>query len=367
MGTHKNVIRLNGKVYDAKTGKQVSMQPARQGKQGHHATARTGVSVDGFFGGHKKPVSSRPTKAAVKPAQPKPTRAPKHTLHHKQQRSKTLMRSAVSKPSMPMPKAEPKKHTVEPEANIANDKIKRALAIPKSSLITKFSNSTHRGIQTQTRPLPVKKAPAGKVTKSSVTMPHATQSVPAQTSAETHFRNAISKSHSHEQSKPRVKKRSNLARRFGISRKALNASAGALAVVLLFGFFAYQNVPNFSMQIAAARAGFDAKMPSYKPSGFALGGPIQYGPGHITVNFSSNSDDRNFSVSEQVSSWNSEALADNYLTANGKTYQTYQDKGRTIYLYDNSNATWVNGGVWYKVDGNGILSNDQLVRVANSF
>lgn len=343
------------------------MQPAKHGKQGHPSNARTGVSVDGFFGGHKPPVSSRSTKATTKPDQPKPTRTPKHTLHHKQQRSKTLMRNAVSRPSMPMPKTEPKKNPVEPEVNVTNDKMKRALAIPKSSLITKFSNNTHRGIQTQTRPLPVKKAPEGKVTKSTATKSHASQSQPVPTSAETHFRNAISKSHSHEQSKRHVKKRSNLAKRFGISRKALNASAGALAIVLLFGFFAYQNVPNFSMQIAAARAGFDAKMPSYKPSGFALGGPIQYGPGHITVNFSSNSDDRSFSVSEQVSSWNSEALADNYLTANGKTYQTYQDKGRTIYLYDNSNATWVNGGVWYKVDGNGILSNDQLVRVANSF
>lgn len=146
----------------------------------------------------------------------------------------------------------------------------------------------------------------------------------------------------------------------------MNAAAGALAIVLLAGFFAYQNIPNISMRVAASRAGFSAKMPGYQPSGFALQGPINYKPGQISLSFKSNSDDRAFNVSQQVSGWNSEALADNYLAANNKEYQTYQDKGRTIYLYDNSRATWVSGGIWYEVDGNGILSSEQLIRVANS-
>jgi hypothetical protein len=120
------------------------------------------------------------------------------------------------------------------------------------------------------------------------------------------------------------------------------------------------------MKVAAARAGFSASMPGYSPSGFAFKGPVQYSAGQVVVSFKSNTDDRNFKLTQQTSSWSSDSLLNNYVAAGGKEYQTYQDRGRTIYIYDGSNATWVNGGVWYQIEGNADLSSDQLVRIASS-
>src|SRR5690606_24866282 len=226
-------------------------------------------------------------------------------------------------------------------------------------------------IQPRTAHLPVKEPPTyvSKPAHHAASVALKSHDNKPSNKAEQHFKRALASAHAHEHAsaKKTHKKRSRkLATKLGIGHKALNASAAALAFIMLAGFFAYQNIPNISMRIASSRAGFTAKMPQYQPSGFSLAGPIEYEPGRISVAFRSNSDNRSFQVSEQVSGWNSEALADNYLAANSKAYQTYQDKGRTIFLYDDANATWVSGGVWYNIDGNGVLNNDQLIRIANS-
>jgi hypothetical protein len=120
------------------------------------------------------------------------------------------------------------------------------------------------------------------------------------------------------------------------------------------------------MRIAAARAGFDASMPAYKPAGFSFKGPINYSAGQVVVSFNSNTDDRQYSVKQQESSWNSDALLSNFVVANNSQYQTYIDRGRTLYIYDGSNATWVDNGVWYQVEGPSDMTTDQLVRIAAS-
>jgi hypothetical protein len=84
------------------------------------------------------------------------------------------------------------------------------------------------------------------------------------------------------------------------------------------------------------------------------------------VTFRSNSDERNFELQQQVSNWNSQALVDNFILSENKQYQTFQEKGKTIYVYDNANATWVNGGVWYKIEGNSSLNTEQLLKIASS-
>lgn len=141
---------------------------------------------------------------------------------------------------------------------------------------------------------------------------------------------------------------------------------GGLAALLLTGFFVYQNIPNLSMRVASTRAGFSAQLPGYKPAGFSQEKLVSYAPGKVTVSFRSNSDERQFQLTQQSSNWNSQALADNYLAKADKQYQTFQASGKTIYIYDNSSATWVNGGVWYQIEGQSDLSSDQLLKIANS-
>lgn len=172
--------------------------------------------------------------------------------------------------------------------------------------------------------------------------------------------------HENEEVGPKRSSRRRFARRFGISAKAMALSSAVLAAVLLGGFFAVQNVPNLSMRVAATRAGFDARMPGYSPSGFSFKGPINYQSGQVKVSFSSNTDDRHYDVVQRSSNWNSDALLSNFILQENKQYQTYVDRGRTLYIYDGSNATWVDDGIWYTVEGQSAMTTDQLVRLAAS-
>jgi hypothetical protein len=107
-------------------------------------------------------------------------------------------------------------------------------------------------------------------------------------------------------------------------------------------------------------------MPAYTPAGFSLNRDVQVSPGKITVGFRSNTDDKEFTITQQASNWSSQAMVNNHLIASNKTYQSYDNNGKIVYIYDNSNATWVNGGVWYQINGNATLTSDQLIRIASS-
>jgi hypothetical protein len=119
------------------------------------------------------------------------------------------------------------------------------------------------------------------------------------------------------------------------------------------------------MRVASARSGVHGSLPGYQPAGFGLNGAISYKPGQITVSYKSTSDNRSFQITQSVSSWNSDTLRDSYVATNHPSYQMVNPKGKTVYLYD-SNATWVDGGIWYRVEGDSQLNSDQLQNIANS-
>jgi len=184
--------------------------------------------------------------------------------------------------------------------------------------------------------------------------------------AATMIENALARATAHEQTVHHKKKRSRVARKLGVSSRAVAISSTVLAGVLLGGFFAVQNIPNLSMRVASARAGFNASLPGYNPSGFSFAGPINYNPGQVTVSYNSNTDDRNYKIIQRASNWNSDALLSNFVVASSQPYQTYQDRGRTLFIYDDSNATWVDNGIWYQIEGKSQMTTDQLVRIASS-
>ena len=156
-----------------------------------------------------------------------------------------------------------------------------------------------------------------------------------------------------------------VARKLRVSPRALNASAMAVAVLLFVGFFGYQNTPNLSMHMATMRSRVDGGLPGYMPNGFSMNRSIAYKPGEITLAYQSNSDQRYYEIKQAASQWDSDALAQHFVSEKDKV-RTIQDKGKTIYLYGESNATWVDGGVWYRIEGNSLLNSDQLSRLANS-
>lgn len=362
MGTqHQDVIEINGKKYDAVTGRLVTTsqpQPVTAPKvehitQPHHP--KTGVVLDGFV---KKPAPQHSSKREV--------------VHAKKvtQKSHTLMRTAVKKPvatTAPVQKSSIQHKT---ELGTSQTRQKASTSIPKSPLISRYGDVQHRSsVVKKVQPLAVKQPTP---TTTHHTQPRATH-IPAPLHASTHpgttahIEKALAHATAHQnESLPHIKKRKKLAHKLGVTPKAMAVSTSVLAGVLLGGFFAIQNVPNLSVRVAAARAGFEANMPGYKPSGYSFSGPINYSPGQVTITFKSNTDAKSYSVTQRASNWNSDALLSNYVVAENKQYQTYLDRGRTLYIYDGSNATWVDNGVWYQVEGDAEITTDQLVRIAAS-
>ncbi len=332
-------IEINGKRYDARTGKLLSTPAVHTPK-------------------------IEPTK--LSDVKPRPTQ-PHHQVHKSPERSQTLMRHAVKRPSPARTHtashspARPTKQqgTVFGSMHHQYDSAReeRAHKIERSNLVSKFSDFTSQPsgaapvmVQKRVQPLAVQPAPALQ----------AAVSFPAHPRTEALLTKGLQAAESHSTAAP--VERHKKARKTRLSA----LSAGLAAFLLLAGFIMYQNTPNLAVRYASARAGVAAQLPDYKPSGFALNKSIQYNPGQVIVNFSSNSDDRNFTITQRSSSWSNDELLGNYVASASEQVHTYEDNGRTIYLYGNANATWVDEGVWYDINGNSELNSDQLIRIATS-
>ncbi len=359
-------IEINGKKYDAATGKMFTGQQSTVIKP--TATVKHGIgSVDGF------------ARRAV--------RAQKVAAHTQKapQRSQTLMRKGLRKPVASAVKHR-KTTTIQRPAisksslGVSARRQNAAKAITKSPQVRKFDHSTasRSTVVKKAMAITPKPAPshvAKKIQTATIETSRQHTGKHSETSRQASVRmieKALETATSHTEqtmahAKQTTKKRtSKLRKKLGVSKRALSLGSGALAVVLLAGFFAVQNVPNLSMRVAATRAGFDASMPDYQPAGFSFDGPIDYNAGRVTVSFKSNSDERTYSLTQRSSNWTSDALLANFIESEEKQYQTFLDKGRTLYLYDGSNATWIDNGIWYQIEGDSDLTTDQLVRIASS-
>lgn len=349
MGTKESTIEINGKKYDARTGKLIGAPV--------HAASSPAPSTGSMD------IAAR-------------RQAPKQ-VHKAVERSKTLMRHAVKKPAASSHSKTKSSDISSPHKSVItgkeyyhqSDKEReaRAKAIKRSALVSKFSDfhgakggspavSYHHDepVPSRIEPMAVKQAPDHALSH------HHT---PAQSKTHSVLEQGLRAAQSHNEPAPAKVKRSKLR---GRRSRLVSVGATSLAVLLLGSFFAYQNIPQASMHYASARAGISAQLPGYRPSGFALSHKIEYNPGQIKLSFRSNTDERNFTITQRSSTWNSDALMANYVAQASGQVQTYQDKGRTIYIYGDSNATWVNGGVWYDINGNSQLNSDQLVRIASS-
>jgi hypothetical protein len=343
-----NIIEVNGKRYDALTGRLV---------EGGAPQPRTGVVLDGIA---KKQAVSAPVHRNPSSAHTA------HKVHQKTEKSKTLMRSAVHKPAAVkraivldgVQKSQPRQ--APKAAGHPAAQARRASEIPKSRLISKFGHQIPQPVKPKFDVLPVQAPPEPQPTAKDTMFQSLHHAVNP-------FQHALEHATSHTQPKAKkLRTHHKLARKMGVKPRVVSAGAAALSVLLIGGFFAYQNVPNLAMRVAAAKAGVNGSLPSYQPSGFAIKGPIQLASGQVTVSYRSNSDDRAFKVTQRASEWNSDALLKNYVAVDNRPYQTYQDEDKTIYMYDGGNATWIERGVWYQIEGKKALSSDQLLRMAKS-
>lgn len=381
-----NFIELNGKRYDAVTGAflGVGLQPTSDAKplaSYMKASPNHGKVMDGIM----------PSKAAhaavahaLKPAVPKPvvTHLVKPIAHHKPQSAKTLRRDIVKlpiiKPQKPLKLQQPTdimQHkpgvlTVVPKLSsdvVDPARATRAQHVPQSPQIERFRKQqtprpTHHAALAPSRPINRSMEPVSHVrTPMRV---EGRQVLPANKPAETDiFEQAIAYAKSHEQPSPKAIGHQKAKRSHRRQKKIAGVFASVAMLAALSGFIFWQNRADIELQLASARSGVPASMPAYRPSGYAIKG-MTYSPGTVTIGFLGNSG--SFSVVQKSSNWDSETLLQNYVATSGQAYNAYSAAGRTVYVYGNDNATWVNGGIWYQINDQGQLSKDQLINLATS-
>lgn len=158
---------------------------------------------------------------------------------------------------------------------------------------------------------------------------------------------------------------SNLSTHFGFKRILLAFSCTAIAIFGLI-YFINLNIPDLSLRVAAMQSGIEATYPSFIPRGFNLDN-INSENGKITLSFFNPTSNTNFSLSEEKTSWDSNTLLKNFVQSNyEKDYITIREQGLTLYI-DNTKATWVNGGILYKITiSSGSLTKKQIRMLAVS-
>ena len=152
--------------------------------------------------------------------------------------------------------------------------------------------------------------------------------------------------------------------KFGLARVAL---AFSCTVAVIFGivYFVNLNIPDIQFRAAALQ--LDATYPNYLPYNY-MPSEIAAENGVITIRFKKKNSDEAFTIVEEKSSWDSNALLNNYVKEEYKeNYTVLREQGLTIYV-SGSNAAWVNGGMVYKLEmKKGSLSKKQISDIAVSF
>jgi hypothetical protein len=345
VGKNSNILEINGIRYDAKTGATI----LAHGHANHKSAAaplKTAV---------KRPTMSDVVRHPAKPA-----------TARKQNPSSTLMRSAVKKPSVTHRKHSKAQGHVDMLANkpvsslvpkksvnrLDDKRLVKARRIPQSKLIQHFSlvtSDSNKFMAIAPAPL-INPMPAAQPAP----MPNKVPAKRPKTTAEL-LDHALRNATSHEQ-KPHPKTK---------QHRGLKITASALLLLVLAGVVISQQIPNMRMHLASAKAGFHASMPGYRPAGYSLG-KLDTNGGVIATTFNSNSDNRKYTLTQKTSNWDSQALRDNFVVTHDKNYKILSSGGRTIFVYGNHDATWVNGGIWYIVQSDGALTNNQLVELASS-
>jgi len=285
-----------------------------------------------------------------------------NTLSRRVNKSETLMRRYVEKPDKKAStKLTPKitrtdlikikKVTTKPLANIkAIDEM--AKKIPKSHLITKFQDKVN--IEPIITSKPVRKG----IEISKTMKPIIDEKITNPT------KKLIEKSinYADSQEMPLLPKE-NKSLRWLIISFVLALTLFILIQVIDFLY------PKIQISLANHTAGFSATIPETTPAGYSLG-DINAKSAQIVINYNSNSSKATLSITEKPSKWDNQTLIQSFLVPNGYVSSTnWTYKGITIYSFGTANNpgfTWVNGGIWYVVRGNSIISNNQLENIVST-
>lgn len=318
-----------------------------------------------------------------------------HVKAHKPQPARTLMRTAVTRPDVSLRRqvhaqtrtdilVKSPQVTVTPKHSIATIHVPRqqhAARVAKSSAIHRFAPeqaswfrqqvSTPAAEQSVSTTVPVHITPAPAATHAVQTAPKA--SAPATTRSMDIFQRALATATAHEE--PEVSPKKHVSKRRVASKKSgsslrlqhrlSSVVAVSLAVVVLGGFFAYQNKVNITTRFASAKAGFHVTLPASQPQGFAASG-FHYSVGQVAINFSKPGTSRNYTLSQKKSNLSSDELLASTVAPHSDSYQIVKQGNKTAYIYGNGQAVWVENGLLYQITSNGNLNNSDLLTIVTS-
>ena len=338
-----STIEFNGKKYNALTGNILSEESKEQ-----IIKPTSPNTIDGVI----KSLHSAQTKH--RPPVQKTRQAHTHVRAHSPEKPKTLMRQAVTKPKHAHPKKHTPKEKVRLYQELTRERAIRARSAPKSKLVSKFHKGPlPRKNLLKNASLEVTAQPSkahGRVERPAHQAPNLTEK----------FEQAIESAQSHLETYADKKLRRKKTRRLAYALASFSS-------VFLIGFGIYQAMPFIKVKLASEKAGFSANLPAYSPSGYGLDGNLQAKSGEVALIYNSKTSAQNYRIVQSPSEWNSQSLLNNFLLSANKNYQRLEENGQTIFLYDSGySATWLNNGIWYRLEGNTALPDDQLVRIANS-
>lgn len=290
------------------------------------------------------------------------------SAHRRTQTSTTLNRKYVQRPAK------------SSDVTVKVKKSTKSSDSMKSSKISRFGDTslhnTYKGQpMPEEEPMKVEEHPMHSFAKTKMQERYAMSNVPAPRgpSAKELKDQAIKKALA-EASAPEISKKDKKSKksdsemgkmRFGFGRVILAISCAAVAVFAV-AYFVNLNMPDISLKVAAMQTGINASYPNYVPRDFAVSS-ISSEDGKVVLEFKNSNSGDAFSITEETSSWDSNALLTNYVKeAFGENYSIIREQGLTIYTNNNA-AAWVNGGIVYKINiSEGSLTNKQIRSIATS-
>lgn len=150
------------------------------------------------------------------------------------------------------------------------------------------------------------------------------------------------------------------------SFKPANVALSIIGIIIL-GIYIWQvNYSSIALRFAASKSGLSANVPGYIPTGWQLSNKFQAEPGRLTFSLVSPDSKSSIAINQVKSNWNTQDLLENFVLAKSDSYLALQSQGTTIYIYGKSQASWVEDGKWYRIEGDNNLSHDDLVKLASS-